>query len=155
MKELNCEYVRDVYPDVLNGSGSGSGSGRLGWGAEQQVRAHLAACEDCRAEAAVLELLHAQRLVAPEGLDTHALTALARSTRSTRVPRHALALAASVAIALVGGSVLLQIPARTAAPVAVKAYGFVGVEDAMLSGKASLNDLSEAELELLLQEMES
>lgn len=148
MNELNCEYVRDMYPDLL--------SGKLETIHAQQVRAHVVSCDDCRAEIAILEMLHGQRVMAPAGLGTDVLTALARPhTRSARVPRHALALAASVAIALVGGSVLLQIPARTAAPVAVNAYGFVGVEDAMLSGKASLNDLSEAELELLLQEMES
>lgn len=148
MNELNCEYVRDVYPDVL--------SGKLELIAAQQVRAHVVSCDDCRAETAVLEMLHGQRVVAPAGLDASVLTELARpQTHRMRVPRHALALAASVAIALVGGSVLLQMPARTAAPAATTGYGFVGVEDAMLSGKASLNDLSEAELELLLQEMES
>lgn len=148
MNEMNCEYVRDVYPEVL--------SGKLDVIHAQQVRAHVFSCDDCRAEAAVLEVLHGQRLGAPEGLDGRVLTALARpQTQRMRVPRHALALAASVAIALVGGSVLLQTPPRAAAPVAANSYGFVGVEDAMLSGKASLNDLSEAELELLLQEMES
>lgn len=154
MNDVNCDYVRDALPDLLMERGSENrGTGMVH---APQLRAHLAACDDCRAEAAVLELLSIQRVTAPSGLEARVVSALAQPQPRARVPRHVLALAASVAIALVGGSVLLQVPRSTADPVVnVRVYGFVGVEEAMLSGKASLNDLSEEELEMLLLEMES
>ena len=86
---------------------------------------------------------------------------LARVFEATRsqasragIPRARLVMAASVAIALIGGSVLLRSKDQTVVP-APRAFGFVSVEAAMLSGKASLSDWSEEELEMLLKEMES
>ena len=147
MSTLNCEHVRERYPDVLNE--------RADFIAAQQVRAHLLSCDDCRAEAELVELLHAARVTAPAELFERVTQAIAAPKHRKPVSRHSMVLAASVAIALIGGSVLLQLERQSAAPVDAPSFGFVSVEDAMLSGKASLDDLSEEELEMLLVEMES
>lgn len=151
MTDLNCEYVRDVYPDVLNGRVDGS--------AARLVYAHMAACDECRAEAALLEALHAQPAQAPPaGLHERIVLNAVRARSRRRWSRSDLAMAATLAAALIGGSVIMQgRRAETGKRTVVSetAIGFVNVDGIMLSGKASLDDLSVEELETLLGEMES
>lgn len=150
MTDLNCEYVRDVYPDVLNGKSDAS--------LAQRVRAHVAACDECRAEAMLLEALHAQPARPPAGLHERVVHHATRTRPRRRLSRSELAMAATLAAALIGGSVIMQGKRDTTGEQTVAAeaaIGFVGVEGAMLSGKVSLDDLSVEELETLLGEMES
>jgi predicted anti-sigma-YlaC factor YlaD len=142
----HCDYVRDVYPDVLNGEADAA--------VAQQVRTHIATCDACSAEAAIVAALRAQRTDAPIGLAERISASMASPPARQGISRVRLVMAASVAIALIGGSALLRSRGETVTP-APNGYGFVSVESAMLSGKASLSDWSEEELEMLLEEMES
>ena len=146
MNHLNCEYIRDVYPDVLHG--------KVDAATAADVRAHLAGCADCREEAALIEHVHAVSITAPIGLEQRILAHVStRATSRTSRLRH-LAFAATVAAAVIGGALLLD---RGERPVqaASQGLGFVTVEDAMVSGTSSLQDLTIEELEQLLGELES
>jgi anti-sigma factor RsiW len=150
---LNCEYVLDVYPDVLSGKADAA--------LAQSVRTHIASCDECRADAAVIEAIRAQPTPLPAGLHERVLHAAAQPQSRWRIGRSELAMAATLAVALIGGAIIMQtqMPSpRVNAPVATQAphsIGAVGVEDAMLSGKSSLEDLSVEQLEKLLGEIES
>jgi len=154
MTRLNCEYVVELYPDVLNG--------KLTAEAAEAVRTHIASCDECRAAAALLDIVYADHVVAPASLRERVAHGLVQAPAKRRFSRSNMTMVATLAAALIGGSVILQTrPSGTqqsrtvvqaAAPPAV---GFVGVEDAMLSGDASLEDLSVEQLEQLLGEIES
>lgn len=153
MSRLNCEYVLDVYPDVLNG--------RADAALAQQVRAHVAACDDCGADIELLEALHAEPILVPAGLHERVVKATRSPQPRWRIGRSELAMVATLAMAVIGGSLLVSndtvptAPAPVIRPVAQQSYGLIGVEEAMMSGKASLEDLSIEELESLLKELES
>lgn len=148
MMQLNCEYVRDVYPDYLNDA--------LDAETAQQVRAHILTCDACASEAAILDALQLQASLVPADLHARVLAAAALPQPRKRLPRAALVMAASIAIAVIGGIAVMQSadqpPAAAREPAA---FGYVSVEQAMLSGKASLDDFSEEQLEMLLKEMET
>ncbi len=154
MNQPTCEHVRDVYPDVSNGSADAA--------VVREVHAHLATCAECRAECAVVDAVRAQQIAVPAGLQQRIAQAAARRPR-WQVSRARLALAATLAAALIGGGLFLRLdrsePAAQLTPAQVRAsapgLGAVGVEAAMLSGKSSLDDLSVEQLETLLGEMES
>ena len=145
MMKLDCEYVRDTYPDVLNGDVDAARA--------QQVRAHVASCAACSAEAGIVDALRAQNVQSPAGLHERILAGASSPRSRAGIPRARLVMAASVALALIGGSALLR--SRDDVVAAPNGFGFVSVEAAMLSGKASLSEWSEEELEMLLKEMES
>ena len=142
---MNCEYVREVYPDVLNNKAEAS--------IATAVRAHIARCADCREEATLIEQLRGAVAQAPAGLQERITGALTRPVRTFRLRN--IAYAATVAAAIIGGSVLLR-PGKPQAPLPnAQELGFVTVEDAMVSGTSSLRDLTIEELEVLLGEIES
>jgi len=151
---ISCEYIRDVYPDVRNGTAPPE--------VANLMRAHVASCDECRAEIALLDAVRAQSIAVPAGLHARVMHAVAQRPATGEV-RHAggrIVMAAAVAAALVGGSFLLQYTTRPSARARASAsasggigsVGAVGVEDAMLSGKTSLEDLSVEQLEKLLGE---
>jgi hypothetical protein len=152
MNELNCEYVRDVYPDVLNGMADAATSAA--------VRAHMAGCADCREEAEAVAAIFAGSLIAPAGLHARVMAQLATPARRGFRARH-LAMAATVAVALIGGSLLLDRDATSrsepvvATEVAEPGLGVVTFDAALVSGTESLQDLTVEELEQLLGEIES
>lgn len=148
MMELNCEYVRDAYPDHL--------TGRLDAGMMQEVRAHLLSCEACAREAEILDAVSSEQIVAPENLHASILAAAALPEPRPKSGRAALVMAASIAVAVIGGIALLRSGEQRMAPAPESAgFGYVSVEQAMLSGKASLDDFSEEQLQTLLEEMET
>ena len=150
MKTLNCEYVRDVYADVLHG--------KLEAAMAAAVRAHLAGCAECRSEAALTDAIFATPVAVPAGLHERVLREVAAAPRARRfAPRH-FAMAATVAAALIGGTLLLDTtrgPGPTPAAKKESGLGFITVEAAMMSGTGSLQDLTVEELEQLLGEIES
>lgn len=161
MKTLNCEYVREIYPDVLHGKADAETSAA--------VRAHIASCDECAADSALLDAVHAQPVAVPAGLHkriTAAVRAPVPERRAWNVGRRAMALAASVAVVVIGGSVFVLTNDGSRAtpyalrptppmPAAAPSLGAVGVEDAMMSGKSSLEDLSVEQLQKLLGDIES
>lgn len=145
MNNLNCEYVREVYPDVLNETADAA--------TVTAVRAHIARCADCREEAAMLEQLYRLRVPVPAGLPERVVSQIKTNAKPRSWHGRNLALAATVAAAVIGGAILLD-PGRSADPSSA-GLGFVTVEDAMVSGTSSLRDLTVEELEVLLGEIES
>ena len=153
MNELNCEYVRDVYPDALNGQADAALSAA--------VRAHVAQCADCREEAEAVAAIFAGSLLAPAHLHERVMNQYSAG-ESPRVGRmRYAALAATVAAALIGGSIWWNQTGNTDTQAVVvnepaaPDLGAVTVEAALVSGKQSLQDLSIEELEQLLGEIES
>jgi anti-sigma factor RsiW len=154
MSNLNCEYVRDVYPDALHG--------KMEPELAQRVREHVASCEECAAECALVATLHGHGEAVPSGLHERVLTALTQPKPRSVINPAYLAVAATVAVALIGGAILFDAERPSSSsqqkpPVARSALhvGAVGVDATMLSGKSSLEDLSVEQLEKLLGEMES
>ena len=153
MTPLNCEHVCDALPELV--------SGKLNSIDEAAVRAHLQSCVECQVELELVTALSRSRLNVPDGLHARVVTA----TRTRRAPAWTgrMTLAASIAVAVIGGSVLLMqrdFVADTAVPVSVQpepaaeaGAGWLSVEDAFVSGAASLRDLSEDELKTLLSEL--
>jgi len=156
MNEMPCDRVRDALPDRL--------AGRLDDIADSRVTRHLVACEDCRAEATLLESLR-EPVSVPFGLETRVLAAV-RSGRRSALPfrfpatRH-FAMAATVVFALVTASLLVR---RGHSATAADSFWADTTDDATLvwsayddplvPGSAGLNALSVDELELVLKEME-
>ncbi len=156
MNEMNCDRVRDALPDRLDG--------RLDDIADSRLARHLAECEDCRAEATLLEHLR-QPVSVPFGLETRVLAAV-RSGRRSALPfrfpatRH-FAMAATVVFALVTASLVARrgdsAPADDSfwadttedATLVWSAY-----DDPLVPGSVGLNALSVDELEQVLKEME-
>ena len=92
----------------------------------------------------------------PAGLHERVLHAHAQQAQRRPSYRRHLALAATVAAAVIGGSLLFQTQEVPVPDVpVVQELGFVTVEDAMVSGTTSLQDLTVEELEQLLGEIES
>lgn len=153
MKSLNCDEVRDGLPDLL--------SGRLSSVEEAAVRAHVKNCAECQVELDLAAAVAAARLSVPAGLHSRVVNAV--RNRRTPVWPGRMTLAASIAVAVIGGSVLLTqlrsmndgtepLDVSVVEPVEHGA-GWLSVEDAFVSGTASLRDLSEDELKKLLVEL--
>ena len=150
MNELNCEFVRDVYPDLLDGAVDAATS--------NAVLAHLATCADCRADAEAVRAIFAGAVVAPPSLHTRVMTEYqAPVAHTSRWGIRYIAMAATVAAAVIGGTVLFQMQNEVVPPTAMTdvPIGAVSVEAALVSGKGSLQDLTVEELERLLGDIES
>lgn len=150
---MNCEAVRDAYPNVMNGAATPA--------VIESVRAHLSSCDECRAECALLDAIYAQPMMVPSGLHERIVAGVAHAPAPRRFRVSDIAMAATLAAALIGGAVIQnrQSEETATAPVAAasrpQTIGSVGVEDALLTGKASLDDLSVEQLEQLLGEIDS
>jgi len=156
MNEMTCERVRDALPDRL--------AGRLGASADALVARHLASCEDCRAEASLLERI-GEPVPVPFGLETRVLAAVRSGRRSVlplRFPatRH-FAMAATVVFALVTASLLARRGESTPGEDSFwsdtpddAALIWSAYDDPLVPGAAGLSALSEEELEQVLREME-
>jgi len=152
MSQLALQRVRDIYPDALQG--------RMDAELARRVRDHVAECDTCAAECAIVADLHARVPEVPAGLQERIVKALREPRRRPFVRPVHLAMAATVAVALIGGALLFQAqqtPEPQKQPVAQNALhvGAVGVDATMLSGKTSLEDLTVEQLEKLPGEMES
>jgi hypothetical protein len=153
MMNLNCEYVREIYPDILNGTADAQTAAA--------VHAHVANCAECRAESELLTQLHAVTVPIPSGLSERVLAAVHETPRQGGFGKGRLAMAATVAAAVIGGSLLLdttrtpQQPTPAVAQTSSSGVGVITVEAAMMSGTGSLQDLTVEELEQLLGEIES
>lgn len=172
-RELNGHAERELLPDHAAGRLDPVRAGRL--------ESHVARCDACAAELRLLRQLAAARTAAPAGLETRIREAVNRDLdagEATRaVPEIRLgttrrpwawilspwtgAVAATL-IAVVAGTLALDhrndadaveatalIAMETATP-----YGTLPGADGELAGMATLDDLSEAQLEELLGELQ-
>ncbi|HEX7090280.1 MAG TPA: zf-HC2 domain-containing protein [Longimicrobiales bacterium] len=157
MSAMDCETARDLLP-LLRGAGL-SARDRAG------LEAHIAGCEGCRAEAELLAMLRRTPATPPAGLVERILDALpARRPRQRRAVG-LLALAATLAGAvLVGKGVVQDLldadapggPAASADLPAELLQPFWPGDDELAAGIApALHQLSVDELEVLLAELES
>ena len=156
MREINCEHVRDVLPDLL--------SDRLDAVTTASLRAHIARCEECQTDYAVAARIADTRYRVPAGLEQRVIAASV-GRRGFQWTRGRMAAAATIAVAVIGGSTWLSqmlprhgtnsAPMPVAETTAAPAAGFIGVDDAFVSGTSSLSDLTVEELQKLLVEMGS
>lgn len=150
-----CESMRDDVPLLA--------AGVLADARAREVAQHVSECASCRAESDLVALLRTAP-VAPVGLQSRVLRAAAVPAPPPRWRVGALAAAAALVTVIAGSAVLLQ-PPGTDAPDVVAAASQPDVEaaeiswaarmDPLLHGGPGLGALSDEELELLLQEMES
>jgi predicted anti-sigma-YlaC factor YlaD len=146
MNEQNCETTQDLLPEYVGGG--------LDSAITARVRAHLAECDACRGEAALLELLRA-KVELPAGLEERVVAAVhaGQTRRPRRLGVKHYAMAASVAFAALTGSLIWQnSPGR--GPATVESAGAVAADEHVLRSPG-LSALSEEELEALLKEIES
>ena len=150
-----CESVRDDVPLLA--------AGMLDDARAREVTRHVAECASCRAESDLVALLRTAP-VAPVGLESRVLRAVAVPAPPPRWRVGALAAAAGL-VAVIGGSAVLLQSRSADAPEAVAAASQPDAEaaelswaartDPLLHGGPGLAALSDEELELLLQELES
>ena len=155
MRINESEHISDLLPEFV--------AGTLNRVDTAAVRGHLQSCAECREELEVARMIAGARLPVPPQLEARVLAATRQRAVSLQ-PRMRYALAASIAVAVIGGSAILPsflgrsvqptVPENvvTAEPVT---GGWMGVEDAFTSGASSLRDLSVEELQKLLSEMGS
>lgn len=153
MNVASCEQVRELLPELI--------AGRLAPALRGGVERHLAECAQCRVERAILALVAEARPAPPAGLEARVLAAQRVVPRAR--PRWGspgqLAMAATLAAAVIGGALLidgggLRRPTGVSAGDSGVAVLLPQVVDPLLQGSL-LPELTEAELEALLAEMDS
>lgn len=155
MMIYDCETTRDLLPLLP--------LRRLDAAAAAAVDVHVARCDECAAELRLVITLQQTLASVPPGLEARVIGAVRRVTPSRRWNPGRLAMAATLAAALIGGSVVFE---RTgylqndAAPMISLETGTSSVSwDAehhpLLHGGSTLQELSVEELELILAELES
>ncbi|CAN5761468.1 hypothetical protein BH23GEM10_BH23GEM10_10280 [soil metagenome] len=160
MSIYDCEAMRDLLPVFVHGESLPH--------ERAAAELHLDVCADCAREAELVRLLQHAFEPMPAGLETRVLNAV-RAAPPGPTPRFAparLAMAATVALTLIGGAFALNylrapggepgqlLTAEFDLPGAAL-FGWVAYGDPMLHGGATLDELTVGELELLLAELES
>jgi len=148
MTDPTCAATKDLLPPLVRGELS----------AEERapIEAHVSACESCADEVAFLRQLSATTPAPPAGLAADIKEAVARDgARSRRAFRWQLPVAATIVLAL-GTAVIWQraeTPPETSR-FAQESFVMVWVDDdALVADAPMLEDLSEEELEILLEEL--
>lgn len=151
MNTLSCSTIRDLLPEYARGSLEPAEAG--------SVRGHVARCDECRSELAIVTLL-VQPVTVPAGLEDR----LVRAVRSRPVSRWGgmryYAVAATLIMTVAAASLVLRkIDAQRPDPVdeqvAYPTRAWPDDGDPLLHGSPGLQALSEGELMKLLQELES
>jgi predicted anti-sigma-YlaC factor YlaD len=157
MSAMDCETARDLLP-LLHGT-------QLNARDRAGLEAHVAGCDGCRAEAELLAMLRRNPARPPAGLAERILDGAPVKRAGQQRAVGVLALAATLAGALLVGRGLVQelvdvgAPAGPAASVELPAgllQSFWPADDGLAAGIApALHHLSVDELEVLLAELES
>jgi hypothetical protein len=156
MNRYDCESVRDLLP-LLN-------RGQLLPHEASVVGLHVLGCVDCRAEESLVRLLAEAVPPVPTGLEARVLLAVRHPMPRRWAPAR-LAMAATVAAAILGGALVLQRVGYDITPDALpgalvfedmtSAFSWAFSDDPVLHGAGSLHELSVEELELVLAELDS
>ncbi len=101
---MTCDRIQDLLPDLA--------AGTVAEGTATLLRAHLRDCNECAAEWALIEALRDEAVAAPPELAARISATLATRTVAAVPakrpgqwgPRH-LAVAATVAVAMIGGAI--------------------------------------------------
>lgn len=146
----SCERIRDDLPLQMQGVLDGERAAAVEW--------HLRTCVECRAERELLGLLQ-RPIEAPAGLRSRLERTLATPQPQRAPGVRPGVLAAALAVVALGGTLLIGRPDDTdvTAPVDVEAaeLGWAARIDPVLHGGPGLDALTDDELELLLEEVQS
>jgi hypothetical protein len=157
--KLGCDEVRDLAPELLTEG--------LSAAVAAAAREHMASCAGCAAEFELARTLSRQRLQLPTGLQERVVAGIMRERPAAGRARMRLAIAATVALVIIGGREFFltqNVQSATEAPstsvdapraIEQTGPGWMSVEGALNSGAAGLGDLSEEQLRQLLTELES
>jgi len=155
MNRYDCDTMRDLLPAFVRGE--------LLPHETSCAEYHLQACSECREEQALVALMQDTLVPVPAGLEARVVMAVRAAPR--RAPQRwvpaRLAMAATLAAALLGGTLVLnrlyveQPAATAAAPEHVEDLSWAAAELPMLHGVTDLEELTVEELERLLAELES
>lgn len=152
MKDRNCATVQDLLPEYV--------AATLGTEPAAEVRAHLAHCAECRAEAELVSLVRSADVDVPPDLESRIVSAMHAggglpSTRKWSVKHYAMA--ATVAFAAITGSWIWQsnMQGDENRPADVAAVPVAEEDSPVLLRSPGLSALSEEELLALLKEIES
>lgn len=145
-----CDSIRDDLPHY---AAAVLESDRM-----RTVERHLQECADCRAEHELLVVLRTP-LQAPAGLEARVRHAVAAAPARRRRIHGRAVLAAGIAAAAVTGTLLVtrdtDDPVVAATGVDPVGLGWATRTDPLLHGGPGLEQLSDEELEQLLEEMQS
>lgn len=144
MNPYDCEAVRDLLPSLTRGE--------MLPHEVTLVELHLDACPECTAEAGIVRLLQATLAPMPAGLEERVLAAVRRRSLLRGRPAR-LALAATLAAAVIGGSLMYE-RAASRADLDIEAVSWAAAQDPLLHGGSELHELSVEQLELLLEELD-
>jgi predicted anti-sigma-YlaC factor YlaD len=159
MNGYDCDTMRELLPAYVRNE--------LLPHEKPAAASHLDVCASCAAEATVLRLVHDAQPTVPPELEARVLLAVRRPAQRALWQPARLALAATVAAAVLGGSLIVDrtgLLRRTTDPSRAmgsldegdaSALSWAAAEDPLLHGSFALQQLSVEELELLLAELES
>lgn len=152
MMSIGCDTVRELLPVLDRGTPAE---------VRQAAEVHLESCAECRAERDVLHAVARALPEVPAALEARVLAAQQARLGARRWGSPAqLAMAATLVAAVIGGTLLIDgASLRQASPAlptdtGVAAALLPAVADPLLQGSL-LPELTEAELEALLEEMDS
>lgn len=159
MNRYDCESVKDLLPLLVRGQLLPQEAGA--------VESHVGHCADCAEENSLVQVVAQAVPAVPAGLEARVLDA-ARKRRpapSTWWAPGRLAAAATVAAAVIGGALVLErmgyditpdaLPGFLALDDMSPAFSWATLDDPLLSGGSTLQELSLEELELVLAELDS
>lgn len=151
MTRITCERARDLIPDEP--------AGLSGAGSRQALEEHLAECAECRAEADVVRAVRRAVVPVPANLESRVLASAHGRATARWGTTGQLAMAATLAAAVLGGTLLFRGLEERSEPAAEASPGEAAtvplLEDPLLRGGSVLGQLTEAELQILLERLES
>lgn len=160
MNRYDCEGASDRLPLLVRSELSSEEAAA--------VEAHVAICEDCAHEADVVRLVYRAQAAVPAELEPRIVAAIRVRAPARRWMPARWAMAATVAAAVVGGSIVFdRFMPRSGTQVdggpgfleledtEAMVLSWAAAEDPLLHGSSGLHTLSLEELEILLAELES
>lgn len=148
MSHDECGTIRELLPDY--------GTARLDSGSVSLVERHLTTCEECRAEADLVRLLHASRAAVPSGLAGRITRRALSERRVLHRPWWGISAAAVAALALgIGFNGSTPGPAAVGGDFAYETEeGDLWLsDDGLLAGAPAIDALSDEALLELLDEL--
>lgn len=148
MTNPRCEQARDSIPDFV--------AGRLASAEAAVVQTHLDGCDECRAEAELVDLLFTTRPAVPDGLVDRIGSHVRFRRRAVSRPWWGVAAAAVAAVALGIGVTSRSGPADEEVPAYVAELEGLSPwvsDDGLIAGAPALDGLSDEALQTLLDEM--
>jgi len=144
MNRYDCEAIRDLLAPLVRGEmlPHESASAQL----------HLDDCAACRTEAEIVRVLQESFAPVPDGLESRVVAAVRRRSLMRGRPAR-LALAATLAAAVIGGSLVFDRADRDSVS-DMDAVSWAAAQDPLLHGRSALPELTVEELEVLLEEFD-